>query len=72
MIHCVKSFFKSMKTPSVYFFLSRDALISSTKSSSACEVDIEERNYWLFDKTLFLSINCSNLLLYSFSRILEN
>ena len=64
MIHCVKSFFKSMKTLNVYFFLSRDALISFTKSSSPCKVDIEERNpYWLFDKTLFLSINCSSFII---------
>ena len=43
------------------------------KSISACEVDILVRNpYWLVDSILFLSINLSSLLLYSFSRILEN
>ena len=34
----------------MYFFLSSDVLISSTKSISACEVDILVRNpYWLVD-----------------------
>ena len=57
----------------MYFVLSSDVLISSTKSISACEVDILVRNpYWLVDIILFLSMNFSNLLLYSFSRILEN
>ena len=73
MIYCIECFFKSINTPKVSFFLSSDVLISSTKLISACEVDILVRNpYWLVDSISFVSINVSNLLLYSFSRILEN
>ena len=36
-------FFKSMKTPNVYTFVSIDSLISSTRSINACEVDIYDR-----------------------------
>ena len=73
MIYSIERFFKSINTPSVYFFLSSDVLISSTKSISACELDILVRNpYWLLDSILFLSIHFSSLLFYSFSRILEN
>ena len=32
-----------MKTPNVYNFLSIDSLISSTRSSNACEVDIDDQ-----------------------------
>ena len=44
---------KSINTPSVYFFVSSDVLISSTKSISACVVDILVRNpYWFVDSII--------------------
>ena len=39
-----KAFYKSTKTPNVYFFLSSDVQISSIKSNNAYEVDNEDRN----------------------------
>ena len=57
----------------MYFALSSDVLIYSTKSISACEVDILVRNpYWLVDSILFLSMNLSTLLFIFFQEFLLN
>ena len=68
-----KALRRSMKTPTVYLFLSLAVTISSTNSRRAVDVDLFGLNpYWLSDIKLCLSMNEFSLLQNSFSNIFEN
>ena len=62
----------SMNTPIVHNLLSREAVISSTSSVNAKQVDMFSLNpYWVGLITLYFSRNSVSRLLKSFSSILE-
>ena len=67
-----KAFFKSMNTPIVHNLLSREAVISSTSSVKAKQVDMFSVNPYLVGLIpLYVSRNYVSRLLKGFSSILE-
>ena len=69
----VKAFFKSMNTPTEAFLLLIALVISSVISNKSKDVVLFFRKlYWLSLSILFCSMNLSNLLSKSFSKMFEN